>query len=214
MTLDEANAVPDFSRLPGPVVFHKPGTDLVARIDPQHLPYGGLLRADIFVLHLIADTRDRPTYISVTDGNYGEELGLGDYLLNQGLARKVVEAPITATQDTVHVPGYGWFDTSRSLDLWDHYAAVPTILQHPGWVDRASVNMPETYIIQGLLLSDALHLRRRPGDADRAARVLATTERLTNAVDLGDVFGGAFHPAPPPPSTDAPPRVDVRPPPR
>jgi hypothetical protein len=212
MTLDEANAIPDYTKLPGLVVFHKPGTDLAARIDPQRLEYGGLLRADVLVLHLIADTRDRPTYLSVTSGNYGAELGLDDYLLTQGLARKVMESPIKATADTVHVPGFGWFDTSRSLDLWDHYAAVPTLLKHQGWVDRASVNMPEMYIIQGLLLSDALHLRARPGDDQLSARVLATSERVSNAVDLNNVFGDAFHPTPMRiPSTDGPPRVELRP---
>jgi hypothetical protein len=212
MTVDQANAVPDYSRLPGPVMFHKPGTTLAARIDPKNLPYGGLLRADVFVLHLIADTRDRPTYISATTGNYGEELGLGDHLLTQGLARKVIDDPINASPDTVHVPGFGWYDTSRSLSLWDTYAAPPTLLKHTGWVDRASVDIPEIYVLEGLILSEALTARRRPGDDRHAARVLARSEQLANAMDLGDVFGSAFHPALPPPSTDAPPRVDLTPP--
>jgi hypothetical protein len=214
MTLDEANAVPEYSRLPGPVVFHKPGTNLVARIDPAHLPYGGLLRADVFVLHLIADTHDRPTYISVTAGNYGEELGLGDHLLAQGLARKVLDDPIAATPDTVNVPGVGWFDTSRSLSLWDMAAAPPTLLRHPGWVDRASVNIPEVYVLQGVILSEALRTRHGPGDTARAAAVLAKSERLADAMDLGALFAPAFRPTLPSPSTDAPPRVELTPPPR
>jgi hypothetical protein len=209
MTMDEANSVPEYSRLPGPVVLHKPGTNLAARIEPRNLPYGGLLRADVFVLHLIADTRDRPTYISTTTGNYGEELGLGDHLLTQGLARKVLDDPITASPDTVRVPGMGWYDTSRSLSLWDTYAAPPTLLAHPGWVDRSSVNIPEIYVLEGIILSEALTARRRPGDDGRAARVLATSERLSDAMDLGNVFGAAFRPAVPP--RDAPPRVQVQP---
>ncbi|HWZ60892.1 MAG TPA: hypothetical protein VNW46_18045, partial [Gemmatimonadaceae bacterium] len=129
-------------------------------------------------------------------------------LLGQGLARKVLDDPITATPDTVHVPGLGWFDTSRSLSLWDHYAAPPTLLRHKGWVDRASVNIPEIYVLEGLILSEALTSSHRSNDA---ARVMAKAEQLADAEDLGDVFGAAFHPALPPPSSDAPPRVELRP---
>jgi hypothetical protein len=106
----------------------------------------------------------------------------------------------------------GWFDTSRSLSLWDTYAAPPTLLKYPGWVDRSSVNIPEVYVLEGIILSEALTSRRRPGDDRLAARVLATSERLSTAMDLGDVFGAAFRPALRAPATDAPPRVEVRPP--
>ena len=46
--------------------------------------------ADIFVLRMIADSwNDRPLYLSRTSAGYGNELGLGSYLLTQGLATKL-----------------------------------------------------------------------------------------------------------------------------
>jgi hypothetical protein len=171
MTPDDASRVPELVELRGPVVFRKPGTDLVARIDPARLPYGGLLRSDVFVLHLIADNPGRPVYLSTTDGALGSELGLDDHLLTQGLARKVVDRIPVATPDTVLVAGAGWFDTSRSLALWDQYRAPRTLDHERQWVDRASVAIPLTYVVSGINLASALDRRRRPGDRARAGAI-------------------------------------------
>ena len=173
MTIDQSRLVPEVVPLSASVVFRKPGTNLVARIDPARLPLAGLTRDQVFVLHLIADNSGRPVFFSSTDGSYPNELGLGDYLLTQGLARKVVDDIPAATRDTVGVPGLGWIDTSRSLALWDGLSAPRTMLAHPGWVDRASVAMPMLYVVQGAILAEALDRRGLP--ATRPAR--ATSSR-------------------------------------
>jgi hypothetical protein len=170
------------------VTFRKPGTNLVAQIDPAHLPFGGLTRDQLFVLHLIADNSGRPIFFSSTDGPYPNELGLGDHLLTQGLARKVVDDIPVATRDTVAIPGVGWIDTSRSLALWDGLTAPRTMLAHPGWVDRASVAMPMLYVVQGAILAESLDRRGLPGDTVRARQVLTLAERVADDVGLGDLF--------------------------
>jgi hypothetical protein len=205
MTMAESRTVPEFTRLPGPVVFHKPGTSLSARIDPANLEYGGLLRSDVFVLHLIADNTDRPVYLSATDGRYGEQLGLGDHLLTQGLARKVVDVAPVATRDTVRVPGDGWLDTSRSLNLWNTYAARPVFAQHHGWTDQASVNMALLYVLRGYYLAEGLAQRALPGDAARSNRVMQQASSIADAVDVTPFTHQPANPsAVPPPDLPAP----------
>src|SRR5215210_2005356 len=88
LTLAQADSVPLGVELRGPQVFKKGG--LVATIDPRALRGGVLERADIFVLRMIMDNNERPIYFSRTSGSYGQSLGLRDYLLTQGLARKLL----------------------------------------------------------------------------------------------------------------------------
>ena len=185
LTDAEMDAMPQYVPLDGPRIFHKPGSELSARIDPAHLPYHGLVRADVYVLHMIADNSGRPTYLSVTDGGYGAELGLDNYLLTQGLARKVLDRAPVATRDTVNLPGVGWYDTSRSLALWERNTAPSTLLRHPGWVDRSSVGIPLTYVFQGWTLSRALLAR---GDVARATAVVDRSRQIADAVGAGDLF--------------------------
>jgi hypothetical protein len=187
MTIAESRQIPEFTPLNSPVLFRKPGTNLVARIDPAHLRYPGLTRDQVFVLHLIADNSGRPVFFSSTDGPYALELGLGDHLLSEGFARKVLDDAPVATRDTVDVPGDGWIDTSRSLTLWDQLSAPRTLLANPGWVDRASVNMPMLYVYRGSLLADALVRRGLPGDTARARDVASLAVRIADDVGLSDI---------------------------
>jgi hypothetical protein len=189
MSIAQSRQVPEFTPLAAPVVFHKPGTHLVARIDPAHLPYPGLTRDQVFVLMMIADNSGRPVFFSTTDGNYPHQLGLTDHLLSEGLARKVVDDTPVATRDTINVPGDGWIDTSRSLSLWNGLTAPRTMLAHPGWVDRASVNMPMLYVFRGSVLGEALAERGLPGDTVRARQVIDLASRLADDVGMGGLFG-------------------------
>jgi hypothetical protein len=206
MTMAESRTVPEFTSLPAPVVFHKPGTSLLARIDPAKLEYGGLLRADVFVLHLIADNTERPVYLSATDGRYGEQLGLEDHLLTQGLARKVVDATPVATRDTVRVPGDGWLDTSRSLSLWNSFSARETFAKHNGWTDQASLNMPLLYVLRGYYLAEGLALRASPGDGARSQLVMQQAASIADAVGFAPFARQPANPsaAQPPPDIPAP----------
>ncbi len=188
MTMAQSRQVPEYVPLSTSVIFRKPGTPLVAQIDPAHLPFRGLTRDQIFVLHMIADNSGRPLFFSTTDGPYPNELGLGNYLLTEGLARKLMDDVPVATRDTVAVPGSGWIDTSRSLTLWNDASAPRTLLAHPGWVDRASVSSPLLYSIEGSILAEALQLRGLPGDSARSRQVLSLAVRIADDVGMSELF--------------------------
>jgi hypothetical protein len=184
MSLADTWTVPEYVQLPGPMTFKKPGTPLEAVIDPHRLEDGVLTRHDIFVLHMIADRSGRPVYISTTYGLYGNTLGLQDHLLTQGLVRKVVDAPIVATRDTVMVPGDGWMDTSRSDALWHEQRGPASILQHRGWNDQPSIQMPSMYVVRGYALAEALQRRNLPGDAAKIEDVVGTANRVADDIGL------------------------------
>jgi hypothetical protein len=188
MTMAQSRQVPEYVPLSTNVIFRKPGTPLVAQIDPAHLPFHVLTRDQIFVLHMIADNSGRPLFFSTTDGPYPNELGLGNYLLTEGLARKLMDDVPVATRDTVAVPGNGWIDTSRSLALWNDASAPRTLLAHPGWVDRASVSSPLLYSIEGSILAEALQLRGLPGDSARSQQVLSLAVRIADDVGMSELF--------------------------
>ena len=185
MTLAEADAVPLTYELAGPQVIRKPGTDLVATVDPKNLAHGILERADVFVLHLILDSNGRSVYLSSTSGNYGHELGVGQYLLTQGLARKILTAVPAATKDTVSLTGEGWVDLKRSLALWDSFEAPAAFIRRGQWVDKPSVNIPALYVMSGYFLAEALG---QAGEKAQADSVMRTAGEVAQASSLGDIF--------------------------
>ncbi len=192
MTLDEADKVPLYVDLQQPQLFQK--GELVATIDPKQLQHGFLERADIFVLRMIQDAfPERPLYFARTSAGYGESMGMGGYLLTQGLARKLMPAPIKATKDTLQIPGQGFLDVARTKALWkDVYLGQAAIIKKGHWVDRPSVGIPYLYVSTGLLLTEALRIT---GDAASAPTVMETTRKLAKATGLGDL---APDPATPP----------------
>ena len=100
-----------------------------ATIEPRTLT-----RADIFVLRMIKDNTGRPIYFSRTSGGYGsQELGLGPYLVTQGLARKLVpDSPAPGGRDTMLIPGEGFVDVARSTALWDSVFQAPKSIVQEG----------------------------------------------------------------------------------
>jgi hypothetical protein len=199
MTPQAADSVPLAVELPGPQVFKKPGTDIVATIAPRNLAHGLLERADVFVLRIILDS-DRPVYFSSTSGNYGRTLGLNDYLLTQGLARKLLPSVPAATRDTVLLPQEGWFDVNRSYALWTQdFVGMRALIKRGDWVDRPSVNIPALYVMSGYFLAEALS---RSGHNQEGQAVLVTTQQVAAAAHLSDMFGPVSQPAPAPPPGD------------
>jgi hypothetical protein len=177
--------VPQWVELPGPQVLRKPGTSFTATVDPRNLHYHVLERADIFVLHLIADNSERPIYLSSTSGYYARELGISDYLLTQGLARKVLMAPPTASKDTVDLPGIGWMDVSRTRALWNQFKAPSSLIRRGDWVDRASANIPSIYVMNGYFLAEGL---ARAGERAPSDSVLRTAAQVATSAHLDDLF--------------------------
>ena len=181
MTMEEADAIPLAYDLREPQQFV--AGNIQATITPRTLT-----RADIFVLQMIKSNTGRPIYFSRTSGGYGsQELGLGPYLITQGLARKLVpDIPRADSRDTMLVPGEGFVDVPRSKVLWDSVFQAPkSIIRKADWVDRASVGIPALYVSTGFMLSEAL---RTLGTTADAQRVMTTAEGVARATRLSDLF--------------------------
>lgn len=185
LTIAQADSLPEVVVLREPVRFQKAGLDIT--IDPEDLAPdgrgGGLLqRSDLFVLRAIADTwPERPVYFSRTTADYAYRLGLGDHLVSQGLARKLVPA-VPSSSGAVLVPGGGWFDLDRSAQLWEETFRGPAAIRRLGrWVDRPSLTVPYAYLFAGAELSEALRLR---GRVEESAAVLDSVNALARAVGV------------------------------
>jgi hypothetical protein len=186
MTMEEADAVPLGQEVTQPQLFV--AGNIKAVVQPRFLA-----RADIFVLRLIQDGV-RSVYFSRTSGSYGQELGLGAYLLTQGLARKLMPDSVVASKDTVRVQGEGFVDVSRTADLWKEFRAPASLVKKNDWVDRPSVGIPYLYVSTGVVLSEALGQK---GDAGGAQAALERARAVAKATRLEDLFGPEAPPPPP-----------------
>jgi hypothetical protein len=199
LTLDEADSIPPYMLVAETLRFQANGLDIL--IDPRRLPRtreGGYLeRADLLVLRMIADTwPQRPVYVSRTTGGYGDMLGLGNNLLSQGLARKVVPTPI-ASPDTVFVPGNGWLDIPRTRALWAGFEGPAAIVKRNDWIDRPSVSIAYSYLFTGSELGSILTERK---DVAAGDSVFSTVRRVARAVGVEHLLAAAN--APPIPRGD------------
>jgi hypothetical protein len=123
-------------------------------------------------------------YISRTTGGYLQALGLEDYALVQGLAAKIVGAPVASSKDTVPIPGIGHIDVPRSLALWNGYGAPKAIIARGDWVDRPSTSIPTTYVSTALLLGQALDRSGHGAEAERIRREGVEIAEATRTLDL------------------------------
>ena len=109
-----------------------------------------LERADVIALQLIQDNLGkRPIYISRTTGNYGDRMGLGPYLVGQGMVRKLMPEPVEPTDDLIQVSTLGWIELQRTKDLlFDVYHTESAARERPfGWPDRPSESILTLYAI-------------------------------------------------------------------
>ena len=199
LTIAQADALPPYIEIREPQIFRK-GT-IVATIPPQVLD-----KASMLVLRMIADAfPERPMYFARTSGSYGRSLGLEPYLLQQGLARKLLPAIPTADRDTLMLQGEGWFDLPRSRTLWNEvFKGHHAIIARGSWVDRASVGIPYLYVATAANLYEA---ELMAGNTARADSVMRTAEAVARATGLGDLFEQQRPPAPP--TGDTAPRLPL-----
>ncbi|MGH7719183.1 MAG: glycosyltransferase family 117 protein, partial [Gemmatimonadaceae bacterium] len=164
MSLEEADRVPLYFEVSQPQIFRKAGIE--ATIMPQVLA-----RADLLVLRMISDAFPaRPVYFSRTSVGYPDQLGLGDYVMTQGLARKLLPEVPSPSADTLLIGGEGWVDLPRTRALWNTvYEAHESLIERGNWVDRASVGIPYLYISTAAILAEA---EQRAGNADAARRLM------------------------------------------
>ena len=187
MTYEEADALPLAIQTPPNAAFQKGDIIAVPR-SPQ------LMRADQLVYFMIRDTYpDRPIYFSRTAGGYPYELGLERYVLTQGMAKKLVNQQIIPSRDTVLIQGEGMVDVKRSYDLWTKvFTATTSLAARKGWVDDASVGIPDLYVISGVTLAEAL---AQSGQIARSDSVYQQSKSIATAMRRAQVFGFDRQPA-------------------
>jgi hypothetical protein len=186
MTLEEADAIPEAIALATPQRFVHGEISVT-------IPAGYLWRGDVVMLRTIKDSfPDRPIYFT---RGATRRLDLRPYLLEQGLAYKLVGAPQVPSPDTLPT-GDSFLDVQRSAELWKSvYRAPEAIVRRGDWVDRPSVSIPLVYIDSGLKVARALALR---GDTTAARLVAERVESVIQATRLDSLFA---------PATVAPPSV-------
>jgi len=181
MTFDEADALPLAIQTPENAAFQKGEIIAVPRL-PQ------LMRADQLVYFMIRDVfPDRPIYFSRTAGGYPFELGLERYVLTQGMAKKLSQTQLVPGRDTVLIPGEGMVDLKRSYELWTNvFTANKSLAKRDGWVDDASVGIPDLYVISGITLAEGL---AQSGRMEMADSVYQQSRAVAKAMRRERIFG-------------------------
>ena len=213
-TMAETDALPLYQQLNEPATFQVPGTQIDAVLPPQILE-----RADMLVLKMIQDNPNRPIYFSNTAVGYPAKLGVDDYLLTQGLARKLLPSRPQPGLDTLPVPGRGFLDVPRSTALWtDVFEGHEALIAKGSWNDRPSVGIPYLYVDAGLSLAQAQQLKGRQQVAEQIfqrALGVARATRLADEFGLPQTLpppGPPFQPAPADSTAGAPVPVTPVPP--
>ena len=194
MTFDEADAIPLGIQIPKNMAFQSGGITATPRAEQ-------LMRADQLVYFMIRDAfPGRPMYFSRTAGGYPYELGLERYILTQGMAKKLVDHQLVPGKDTVMIQGEGLVDVKRTQALWDSvFTANKSLARRDGWVDDASVGIPDLYVISGITLAEAL---AQTGRMTESERVFAESRAVAKAMRRESVFGFDRQQAPVGPGTD------------
>ena len=170
MTFGEADAIPPYVELREPQVFRH--GNIVANIPPGYLD-----REQLVTLRLIKDTfPERPIYFPVA--NNVRKLGLGNYMLTQGLVEKLIDHPLVAATDTVLVQDR-FVDVTRTKALWKEYKAPDTLVRIGKWIDPASTNVPATYFYAGFMARQAMIQAGERDTADAIARRITAVARVT-----------------------------------
>ncbi len=173
MSIAQTDSIPDYVQLAQPMLFTSGG--IRATVKP-----GYLTRGQIVTLDLIRSSGTSRSIFFSAGGTYAQDLGLGDYLLGEGLVRKLVDHPITASADTVKIGG-GFVDVPGSLARWNMYRAPAALARQGAWTDPASVSIPANYAVTGYILAQALVQR---GDSAAAAPIMNTVANIVKIARL------------------------------
>jgi hypothetical protein len=172
MTIAEADAIPQVTQLPRPQLFVKDSIQAM-------VPAGYFTRDQQVVLRMILDAFPaRPVYF--TYPNFARDLGLQDYIVQQGLAFRLLPTKASADSSLIPYRG-GHFDLLRSRELWASYRGPAAFLAERQWVDVPSVNIPALYALSGELLAQASEMR---GDSTTAKAVARDVEAIAQRTGL------------------------------
>jgi len=185
MTLDEMDAIPLGYELQQAQLFE--AGKIKAIVPRQYLQ-----KADVLVLRMIQEGR-RPIFFSRTSASYAfENLGLGSYLVTEGLTRRVMTDSVKVGGGIVDVPGDGFMNLSRTESLWKEFKAPESLARRGDWEDRPSVGIPFLYVHLGYLLSDAQRMQGKAADANATAvraYGVAKSARLDGQIPMPDTTG-------------------------
>ena len=181
MTFDEADALPLAIATPENAAFQK--GDIIAQ---PRLPQ--IMKADQMIYFMLRDAfPDRPMYFSRTAGGYPYELGLERYVVTQGMAKKLLPQQVVPGGDIALIQGEGAVDVKRSYALWkDVFTATKSLATRDGWVDDASVGIPDLYVISGVTLAEAL---AQTGKIGESRAVYDDSKRIATAMRRAQIFG-------------------------
>ncbi|NOT08830.1 MAG: DUF2723 domain-containing protein [Gemmatimonadales bacterium] len=181
MSEAELDSLPEYSRVP-----KNSGT----KVGEIQIRLGSEIveRKDLAAIYLIRDNLGkRPIYFAWSAGGYPDEtLGLTEYLVSQGLARKLYAKPVEPGGNIVLSPmGYTDLDRSREL-LEKGYRWMSAARERPrGWVDAPSASILRLYSIIYGGLSATL---RQHGDSALAAKADSIARRVDEEVRKAGSF--------------------------
>ncbi len=148
-----------------------------------------MMLQDLATIFLIRDNMGkRPIFFSWSDGGYPDQtLGLSSYLVSQGLVRKLMPKPVTATDSIVLSPSLGYLDVARTEKLlWDVYRWPAAARDRPrGWVDRPSGSILQLYAV---VYGGAAKAFENAGRKDLAARADSVARGVTKNLNPGTSF--------------------------
>ena len=163
-TVAQLDSLPEYMQV-------KKGAGLM--VDSVQITFGAdyLMLQDLAVVALIRQNLGkRPIYFSWSDGGYPDQtLGLGRYLVTQGMVRKLMTSPATTISDSlVDNPVLGLMDYPRTENLlWNVYHWKAIARPRPrGWVDPPSASILQLYAVLYRGLAETL---RSKGDMAKAA---------------------------------------------
>jgi hypothetical protein len=128
---------------------------------------------DLLVLRIIRESLgDRPIYFAATAPPVYQVWELEENMVRQGLAHKLVDAPLEETVDRVALdPQFGvrWIDLERSHELLWNVFQLDYLLEWDLWPEPSTrASIPAQYYIAHVALSEAHRLREEPEEAMRA----------------------------------------------
>lgn len=174
LTPAQADSLPQYVQLSQPVGFQQGGISAT-------IPAGYIMRDQLMVLQFIRDAFPaRSIHFSI--GPYAQQLGLGDYVVTQGLTQKLLNSKAKDNPAYAQFPG-GFIDVERTNALWATYRAPNALLKQGRWLDDASVSIPAAYIQTGQMLAYGVLSR---GDSLRADSIMLQVHAMVKAARLGN----------------------------
>jgi hypothetical protein len=173
LTPAQADSLPPYVQLSQAAGFTQGGINAT-------IPAGFITRDQLMVLQFIRDVFPRrPIHFSI--GPYAQALGLGDYVVTQGLTQKLLDSPARDNPAYLRYPG-GYVDVARTDELWKRYQAPGALLRQGRWLDDASVSIPAAYMQTGQILAYGVSAR---GDSARADTLMRQVQAMAKAAKLG-----------------------------